>query len=246
MEPASLPAPSPGSEIAPRMALEYEALRLELSTNQQFIFERPLVILGVSVAGLLGFENRSEAPIEQIGLLCLVAVSFQSVLFFNLWFTLNRLLSSSRILAYLILVHEGRLRPGWVGWESSLHRYRQWMLKQSHLAEEIQTGHGLGQQYESRRYYAPIFLFHNTLAGLSSLAIVVFALAHDLPRPIKAAVLGFALVVLLAFVVMSWKQWNPRRVRNAVEAELEIWQLVLAPQCYDEPSKVEPRSTVAE
>ncbi|MDX1996230.1 MAG: hypothetical protein SF066_00815 [Thermoanaerobaculia bacterium] len=67
-----------------------------------------------------------------------------------------------------------------------------------------------------------------------------------LPRAIKAAVHGFARVVLMAFVVTSWRQWNPRRVRNAVEAELDIWQLVLDPLCSDEPSKTEPQPMVTE
>jgi|CXWL01.1.fsa_nt_gi hypothetical protein len=210
------------------MALEYEALRAELATNRQFIFERPVLILGVSLAGLLGIEQSPAAPLEQLGLLFVVSLFFQSVLFFNLWFTLNRLRSSSRILAYLVVVHEGPRRRSWRGWETSLLDYRRWRLDHREEARKIEKNHLDGEQYDSRRYYGPIFSFHCVLSGLASIAIAVLAIARIPPGPVRLAVLGFALLLVSAFVAIAGWQWQPRRVRNAIEAEVEIWKKVLA------------------
>jgi hypothetical protein len=92
---------------------EYKVLRQELEMNRKFVFERPLLVVGATLAGALS---------PRIGLL---TIPFLGVLLFNLWFTYNRLWSSARIVAYIQLVHEGISKEfEWIGWERALMKFR--------------------------------------------------------------------------------------------------------------------------
>jgi hypothetical protein len=64
------------------IAEEYKTLRDEHAANRKFIFERPIVIVGV-----FGFALRLSNPEypEALTIALLIA------LLFNLWFTFNRL-----------------------------------------------------------------------------------------------------------------------------------------------------------
>ena len=72
-------------------AQEYDTLRKELSESKKYVFERPLVIVGVGL-GLLTTQTVTYGVV--------LAASLSGLLLFNLWFTVNRLMSVARIVAY--------------------------------------------------------------------------------------------------------------------------------------------------
>jgi hypothetical protein len=78
------------------MKTEYTSLREELLQYRRYIFERPLLIVGAGIA-------LSRADTSLVVMPPLVAV----LLTFNFWFTVNRLRSSARIVAYIQSALEG-------------------------------------------------------------------------------------------------------------------------------------------
>jgi len=84
---------------------EYSFLREELDMNRRFVFERPLLIVGAALA--------AAVPLADKRAFFLLPLPFLAVLLFNLWFTINRLQSSARIIGYIQLVHEGE--KNWIG-----------------------------------------------------------------------------------------------------------------------------------
>ena len=110
------------------MSDEYRVLREELKINRQFIFERPLLIIGGALASkaMLGFTE----PFSDLLIVFVILL-----LTFNLWFTMNRLTSSARIIGYIHLVHEGEFRENWKGWENSLSMYRDWCIENNDNAK---------------------------------------------------------------------------------------------------------------
>ena len=96
---------------------EFKALRDELLQGQKYVFERPLLIITVSIAIL----NFIEEP--YVTLLPPIVIG---LLTFNLWFTVNRMRSLARIAAYIQLEIEEKAYRPWLGWETCLRYYRKW------------------------------------------------------------------------------------------------------------------------
>ncbi len=94
---------------------EYKALRDELIQAKGYVFERPIVIAALAVASTKFLEKPVLFVIPS-----LVAMVF----LFNLWFSVNRLRSATRIVAYIQCVLEEKVVT-WQGWETSLRHYRQ-------------------------------------------------------------------------------------------------------------------------
>lgn len=182
-----------------RIRDEYKALREELKINRQFIFERPLLIVGVAFVAMLNLGN-------QIGFAGISAGFFVFLFFYNLWFTANRIRSNARIVGYIQEILEGPFRKHWIGWERSLVFYRRWCLESqerssgsearhdkadepqdcnsssvviSDVAEttesEIRAEFRKERQYDSRRFYSPIYWFHIAVAFM---AVLVCTLAR--------------------------------------------------------------------
>lgn len=82
---------------------EYQTLRQELLESKRYVFERPLLIGAAGIAALGAFREIQAAvvPLVMVGLLL-----------FNLWFTVNRLRSASRIVAYIQLQLEAQPLSG--------------------------------------------------------------------------------------------------------------------------------------
>jgi hypothetical protein len=123
--------PSPALQDPAYRREEYRTLREELARNQAFVFERPLVIVGAALtagvaASTAGFELDKPTNVAWLAL----AVGFLSaalilMLVFNLFFTQDRMLTNSRIIAYIQLFHdEGQINCK--GWEDALRRRRRW------------------------------------------------------------------------------------------------------------------------
>jgi hypothetical protein len=111
---------------------EYNFLRTELETNKKFVFERPLLIIGTGMAAL--------GTLYDVKAILLGPIPFLTILYFNLWFTENRLKSSARIVAYLQLVHETKqlVTPGW---ESALRAYRRTNVEEATELRQAGNNH---------------------------------------------------------------------------------------------------------
>ncbi len=83
---------------------EYQTLRQELLESRKYVFERPLLILTAGAAGLNTLKSE-YLPLLPVGLGILIL--------FNLWFTINRLLSAARITSYIQLELEERCHGPW-------------------------------------------------------------------------------------------------------------------------------------
>ena len=198
---------------------EYEVLRAELNINRQFVFERPLLIVGVAFAALAGV---GKEPVAVQGLI----LFFLLLLFFNLWFTFNRLRSNARILGYLRVVHENpgkALRPGW---ENALSLHRAWLATQGTRLRQIEGDCKELTMHDANRFYGGLFLFHLVMGGLA----LVFGLSTW--SGLKESCLALALEavafdVYVIGIITALTLWNPYRPKNSLEVQTRVWQEVL-------------------
>jgi len=109
---------------------EYRSLLEEHRDNRLYLFERPIIILGIIVAAMAASlrsygSNISSELCLDIGLF--VSLGLIILLCFNLRFTANRLERDARIVAYMQLVHEGngKFKDKWYGWGNSLCKYHE-------------------------------------------------------------------------------------------------------------------------
>jgi len=197
---------------------EYDVLREELKINRQFVFERPLLIVGVSFATITNLEGAL--------LLHAAALFFLLLLFYNLWFTFNRLSSNSRILGYLRVAHESsdpRKRPGW---ESALSLHRKWLPENRDRYEEIIAHCKALKFHDTNRFFQGIFWFHITMGGLV-VFLALNSVASTMAGPPTVGLSALALVVYLTGIVLSLTKWNPYKIRNPIEVETLVWEEVL-------------------
>lgn len=199
---------------------EYDILREELNINRQFVFERPLLIVGVSFAALAGVSKESALLLQGLILFSLL------LLFFNLWFTFNRLNSNARILGYLRVVHEGSksvLRPGW---ENALSLQRTWLATKAEEYSNIKKNCRDLKMHDANRFYVGLFLFHLLMGGL---ALVLGLLSLGTPRtPSSGLLLEVAAVAVYVIgIIVALKSWNPYRPKNSLEVQTRVWQEVL-------------------
>ncbi len=213
-------APSPDSQFEKIRCQEYEVLREELKINRQFVFERPLLIVGVSFAALAGVDKESALLLEGLILFALL------LLFFNLWFTFNRLSSNSRVLGYLRVVHESTesvLRPGW---ESALSLQRTWLATNVQAHRDIEKSCRDLKMHDANRFYVGLFLFHLVMGAL---ALLLGFLSLGSPRLSSTGLLleAAAVVVYVSGIVVALRSWNPYRPKNALEVQVLVWREVL-------------------
>ena len=97
---------TPGSGIT--MIHEYDTLRNELLEAKRHIFERPLIIAALTAAGLQFLDKPFALALPSVVALLTL---------FNFWFTLNRIQSANRIVAYIQLVLEPSAKLQWIGWD---------------------------------------------------------------------------------------------------------------------------------
>ena len=208
-----------------QMIEEYRFLRQEHEGNRKFVFERPLLIVGATLAAIVGLSEK--------GILGLLPIPFLFVLAFNLWFTFNRMQSTARIVAYIQLVHEGEDRLPWIGWENALRRYRIWDadVKNRRRLESIKTD---ASQYESMTFYGPIFFFHMVLGVLVTLVLVwessaLHRLTSGVYRWSEIFPVAMCAVTLVAFCIFFW-HYRPSKLRNAIEGKRLMWREIFKPQ----------------
>jgi len=210
---------SPDTQFEKIRCQEYDILREELNINRQFVFERPLLIVGVSFAALAGVGKESALLLQGLILFSLL------LLFFNLWFTFNRLSSNARILGYLRVVHESTesvLRPGW---ENALSLQRTWLATKVQEYRDIEKSCCDLKMHDANRFYGGLFLFHLLMGGLA-LALGLLSLGAGTPS--SGLLLEVASVAVYVIgIIVALRRWNPYRPKNSLEVQKRVWQEVL-------------------
>jgi hypothetical protein len=193
-------------------AQEYQTLRTELETGKRYVFERPLLILTVFVAAL----NLTKTPY-----IWFLPAGLVALLTFNFWFTGNRLLSMSRIIAYLQLELEERKLGNWVGWETCLRWYRKWHYRLKVPVEEI-VDPKIDEEAvpDALMYYPPIYMLHVGLVLLAVLGSVINAAMNYEPLPIIGAII--TVVISIPFIKTAFRD-KPYNMRRLIERNRVIW-----------------------
>ncbi len=195
-------------------AQEYAALRDELNQSRQYVFERPIVIVGAGIGVLTAADVEYGAALPAF---------LTGLLLFNYWFTINRLMSASRIVAYIQVVLEGD--AAWKGWETSLREYRMWIKddpKEKRRIVEGELDHNAVP--DALMYYPPIYQLHIVLVGLC----MAIGLVSGIKQPTVPNTVALVVLVLLATVFAGhcWK-WKPSKMRGLIERNVVIWQHAL-------------------
>lgn len=197
--------------IHPKFSIdkEYDTLRNEMLQGKKYVFERPLLIITVSIALIRIIEKDYSIylPIIIIGLLL-----------FNLWFTVNRIRSISRIIAYIRIMLEGK-EFKWYGWETSLLEYRTYLKGK---AKEIKEDIVINNELDYDSYYPPIFFLH-VIVSCISVAILFVSLYGHLTSNIIT--LSIILAVLMVFLIFAIKN-RPNKLRLHFEKNKYIWEKV--------------------
>jgi hypothetical protein len=190
---------------------EYETLRSEMLQGKQYVFERPILIITASIA-FIQFVDKQYAiyfPLIIIGLLS-----------FNLWFTVNRMGSMARIIAYIQLVLEND-ESNWYGWETSLRNYRKWLKLNRKSVDQIQIEDEA--VYDNLGYYPTIFYMHIIVTVLVFLILAIFSINHLESSNITWSLLTLGLLVL--FIGYAIKN-RPNKIKPKIEKNRQIWRMV--------------------
>lgn len=194
---------------------EYESLRSELLQNKQFVFERPLLIItAIAVASTQLSEKQS---------ILLLPILLIFVLLINLWFTVERMWSNARIVAYFEIFVESDQCQKWIGWEKSLRYYRIWNKTQTKekFKEFIRTHINPAAIPDSGMFYPSIFWLH---VGMVLLAMVVAVLPLMEKMTLVPLVASSAAVVLgLVFIGFCCSKFRPNKMKDMIEVQRVIW-----------------------
>jgi len=220
--------PSSSSECE----FERNYLRAEIDSNKKLVFERALLIAGAGFAATLFPENAEGS--ELLGFPIIGALAF------NLWFTVNRLKSNSRIIAYIQLFHESKTDHCWIGWENALRQYRIWdsnCKDEKHAAEERFKQI---KQYDNLSFYNAILAFHLSMAaavaGLMCYRawalksdIVSWTLKSDIVSEEVGIIVfcGIYLVTVIVFFLWARLEFSPDEVKDAIEKNRIRWAAVI-------------------
>lgn len=148
---------------------EHKMLTTELRENKKYIFERPLITVGAILAIANFADKQDPIVLSFLPPICI------ALLYFNLWFTVNRLRSGSRIIAYIHLVLEKNILKNWTGWESLLSeaRKRKDQIKEGMLSQKW-------DHYTQNNFYSPIYWFHVIIVVLAFLASILLFYSYTL------------------------------------------------------------------
>ena len=196
---------------------EYRTLREELLQAKKYVFERPLLIVVIGVAGLKAIDGDYIAL-----LLVIVAI----LLLFNFWFTVNRLYSASRIVAYIQLELEGSATRMWRGWETCLREYRR-IVKHELVHEKKEIDNELDEEVipDALMYYPTIFLFHIGLMLFTCTCSIFLAIDKNCSLNIGCAVL---VIMLTGWFGTHLYRYRPHLMRTISERNRTIWLHVFA------------------
>lgn len=188
---------------------EYEMLRNELLQGRRYVFERPLFILTASFT-LMQFVDKQYAMFFPIIIILL--------LFFNLWFTVNRMTSMARIISFIQLVHEND-KIKWIGWESSLRCFRIWLEENKTTIKNIKLDNV--PVYDNIAYYPSIFYLHIIVNVLTFIVLTIFTCFNY--KPLIVVTTSLTGIVLVIFIIYSIKN-SPSTIRPSIEKCRKIWE----------------------
>lgn len=203
---------APENEIGPKE--EYQSLRQELLESKRYVFERPLLIAAVGTAAMSAFRDIQTAPVPFI---------MAGLLLFNLWFTVNRLQSAGRIIAYIQLQLEERRIAPWKGWETCLRDYRKW-IKRPRASKIVADQLDWEAVPDALLYYPAIYQLH---IGIALLALAASSfLALQSPTLASTACWVGTVLLTLGFA-LSAIYYRPAKLRTSIERNRVIWTHVL-------------------
>lgn len=207
-----------------RKSEEYRSLLEEHRMNRVYIFERPIIILGLAGVATQYFYKSS------IGQLILAALIF--LLCYNLWFVGNRLQSDARIVAYLQLVHEGELSANWFGWESALREYRRWTrfhIKKGDLDNLIKSATDFDVVPDGLLFFPAIAILHTVMALVAFCAALIRwseyrAISEN--AIIENVSMFAAILAMTIFLFYALGPLYPNKLRASIENERAKWKSV--------------------
>jgi hypothetical protein len=143
---------------------------------------------------------------------------------FNFWFTLNRVQSANRIVAYIQLVLEPSAKLQWISWESSLRKYRRWLKANPDARIFIDDQFDRTAVPDALMYYPAVYYFH--LALMSSATLASVGLLIQRPNWWRF-VFFLSTLLVVCRSVKDFTRWTPERLRASIERNRVIWQNVL-------------------
>jgi hypothetical protein len=204
---------------------EYQTLRDELLQSRRYVFERPLLIAALGVAAT-----------NEPALVTLYPPVIAALLLFNFWFTVNRLLSSARIVSYIQVVLEEGAPGSWRGWETSLRAYRIWKRTDLEGKEQmLDVAVAQSSVRDSLMYYPAILALHIFLV----VGVVIGNLAVAVVQPAPLTTVSAVVTGVLALVFGAYSlKWKPSRMQTMIERNRIIWKHVLERSGDLRPSEV--------
>lgn len=196
---------------------EYQSLRQELLESKRYVFERPLLIAAAGIAALGAFRDAYAAYASAVPLL------MAGLLLFNLWFTVNRLYSAGRIVAYIQLQLEEQQVGPWKGRETCLREYRKWIRKPD-APEIVDRDLDWTAVPDALMYYPAIYQLHIGIAVLALISSASVALGS--PSLVSRACSG-GTFLLIAWFIVSAIRYRPAKLRTTIERNRVIWTHVL-------------------
>ena len=208
---------------------EYTCLRKEIEENKKMVFERAMLIAGVALAATM--LPKDAKGIELIGIPSIGA------LFFNLWFTVNRLKSSARIIAYIQIFYESECKYKWIGWENALRKYRIWFNECDKEVNFVKSKLKNINQYDNLSFYMPILILHVAMAFSISFLMSFRALLIGPYHTVNFNLpVSFFLIlngsVFVFFIVLVLIFYRPSNLKFEIEKNRLLWMAVMS-SCSD-------------
>lgn len=199
--------------------LEYSSLREELARNKQYIFERPLAIIGAIGIALVQAKDSNFLPILPLFLI--------AALWTNLDLTVNRLRSSSRIASYICVIMEPPEIDKWIGWENSLGNYRRWRNDCSN-DDKLTEFYKVSADTDSLRFYPTVYKFHifNVLIAFCTSAFIFYHY-HDIDFIWRTVGFSLSAIITMYFLYYCLTEYNTNNSKGNIEIEKKIWEDVL-------------------
>ena len=187
---------------------EYDSLRVELNKGKQYVFGRPLLLISGSIALVQLIDEDYSIFLPLIIII---------ILYYNIWFTVNRMRSTARIVAYIQVILESQ-KYKWHGWETSLRYYRKWLKQKGINAHDIQIDKEL--IYDNIGYYPFILKIHIFFSIIATGAIIIYTSYNwELNNYLTMTATIIGLVIFLSFAI----KMKPSSVTPLIEQNIQIW-----------------------
>ena len=196
---------------------EYDSLRSELLQNKQYVFERPLLI--ITGFGIAATQLSDTTAINLLPLLLII------ISLINLWFTVNRMKSIARIVAYIQVFLEPNSNYEWIGWENALRVHRNWSKTTSNKQKEEEIDEIVDYDAipDAMMFFRPLYFLH-LLMVLLALVASLFSIFLN-PDIFHISISGITLFVSLIFFYFIIGPYRPNNMKELIEVQRAIWIL---------------------